>query len=101
VHRNHEVWRVMTHSFARDAPNLASSHGTRAHRIVEQDQHEHPVPWSDSLCGLASSGCKGHDAGLLKTILSQFGKVVGADGSLTFHYDIRRLRCSPPHMHGV
>jgi hypothetical protein len=33
---------------------------------------------------------KGHDVGLLKTILSQFSKVVLADGSLVLNYDVDR-----------
>jgi hypothetical protein len=33
---------------------------------------------------------KGHDTGLLKTIMGQFGKVVTADGSLVFNYDADR-----------
>lgn len=33
---------------------------------------------------------KGHDTGLLKTVISQFGKVVLPDGSLVFTYDTDR-----------
>lgn len=33
---------------------------------------------------------KGHDVGLLKTVMSQFGKVVLPDGSITFNYDTDR-----------
>ena len=33
---------------------------------------------------------KGHDVGLLKTVLGQFGRVTTADGSRVFHYDADR-----------
>jgi hypothetical protein len=39
--------------------------------------------WNDLKTGVA----KGHDVGLLKTITSQFGKVVRLDGAVIFNYD--------------
>jgi hypothetical protein len=34
---------------------------------------------------------RGHDTGLLKTVVSQFGTVITTDGSRLFHYDVRRV----------
>jgi hypothetical protein len=35
---------------------------------------------------------KGHDAGLWKMITGQFGKLMTAEGSLVFNYDVDRMR---------
>jgi hypothetical protein len=50
------------------------------------DSHSGQSTFEDFRRGVA----QGHDAGLLKTIIGQFGQVALPDGSIVFNYDVNR-----------
>jgi hypothetical protein len=81
-------------------PNL---HGLHTHSACNTGYKADEEYYAASFAGHADSDtgravfadwrrgvAKGHDQGLLKTILNQFGKVVSADGSRVFNYDVDR-----------